>query len=194
MPLLKGEREIQSGYRIIIHLFLFILTAFCFFLPSPARCNTYSEEITRASSDVRAARNRLLMLPVHDLETKISRRAASSISQMKEAMEKLVITYLGGISVDSVPDVRKIEDDLSNLIGSRRPPPGGTVLADPESNRFGYEAWFEAKITPDERQLLQIKSTHLQHTVRRAFDASHVRTGPKRKSLEGNSQLEKSAV
>ncbi len=152
---LRPSISLRFPSRLLVVLAIILGPA----LVPPASCSPFSDAVITASDRVKVARRNLLVLPVHSLETNISLRAASYISQMKEASEKLVVTYLEGLPVNSIPDVKKIEDDLNKLIESRRILLDRTTPVEAESSRFGYEAWFEARVTSDERQLLQIIST-----------------------------------
>lgn len=147
-------------HQFISLMLIWAIVALCPLFSFQARCSPFTDKTLEALDKVKAAQNRLQVLPVHALEMKVSFRATSSILRMKEALERLAVAYLESISADSIPDVKKIQNDLNNLLGlqSKRLP-RTTTLQDSGPNIYGREARFEVRTTSDERRLLQIKST-----------------------------------
>lgn len=121
--------------------------------PLAPNANDCSQEaVATTAAQVESARKDLLKLPIGDgLETDVSQAAQEEIKSLKDALGGFIDAYMGCVSAQPVP--AQIEKDLSKRVHAFRLPPGpmSKDQIPPDFGKYGFELWFGAKTTSEQR-------------------------------------------
>lgn len=118
--------------------------------------------IQRAASDVADSRRALVDLPLGELGRNagvVPPGGAEAISRMKDRLNRLIVAYMACLPVQSEADPKRIQQELSGLAHAHKIRSGVNKNLPKDFGKYGFELWFDTRVTRDARRLISITAT-----------------------------------